>query len=209
MYKKKNHKEISPNKTGGRLLMESFRHPPAPMWSPSQAAGGSLLSRGLQGHSCTTTACSTEGIPALTPGTLLSFLLPQPWCLQSCSSLEFLLLKLLLRGLFPLFESVIPEVLPLPLAGSALACSQCFLEPAGIVSIRYRENLQQFPTEATPKPCPANPIHSPAQNRHILKALANPALRISVPFYTAQRQTVRIDGLHPSFSLRNVLFHKC
>lgn len=201
MYKKKNHKE-NPTKQnrlrashgviasvrGIHLLLcgilhrlqvdlcSSVRLPWSTALSPWPAPQGQsqLWQLGPSCHSF----CTTLGVCTAVP---LKYLLSPPW----------------LKLLFPLFGSVTPEALPWLPVGSALVCGGCVLEPDGIVSIRYRENLQQSPTEATPKPRPENLKHSSVQNRGILKAIANPLSRTSAPFYTAQ--TVRIDGLRPFF----------
>lgn len=65
-------------------------------------------------------------------------------------------------------------------------------------ALHHRRNLSSDTwNHPAPKPYLANLIQSPAQHRHVLKAIASPVWRRSVPFNTAQ--TVRMDGLHSFF----------
>ncbi|KAM9616085.1 uncharacterized protein ACIBXB_020459 [Morphnus guianensis] len=121
------------------------------------------LPRGLQGNLCSGAWSISSPPSALTwgaAGLFLSHVLT-PLSLAAVSVPQQLF--------FPLLRSVIPEVLPLSLMGSALSSSGSVLEPAGIGSVGHGGSFWHLLTESTPvapppppplpKPCHADPIH--------------------------------------------------
>lgn len=206
MHEKKNHKEITPKKTRWRAthgVTSSFRHPLAPTWSPSEAAGGSLLFHGLQGHSCITMTHATGGISALTSETLLYFLLHQPWCLQSCSSHVFPLLSLseaVVERSIPPFWICYPGGATITTGGLSLGLRLVFLGANWLCLHQVQGKPPAVPHRSHPKtlPCKPNTFSCSKQTRS--QSPCQPCVKDIMFPSTQHRETVRIDGFHPFFS---------